>query len=93
MEALGKLLFYFAFMFNDGQVEAKIKEVHHCPPYEVVQKIAEHKMQDPKVLGWSAGCSEVMFLVKPSVSIERFSPSRHRSKDLQSLLADEYLEE
>ena len=70
-----------------------MKEVHHCPPYEVVQKIAEHKMQDPKVLGWSAGCSEVMFLVKPGVSIERFSPSKRQSKDLQSLLADEYPEE
>ena len=93
MEALGKLLFYYAFMFSDGQVEAKMKEVQRCPPYEIVQKIAEHKMQDPKVLGWSAGCSEVMFLVKPGASIERFSPSRHRSKDLQSLLADEYLEE
>jgi len=93
MEALGKLLFYYAFMFSDGQVEAKMKEVQRCPPYEIVQKIAEHKMQDPKVLGWSAGCSEVMFLVKPGVSIERFSPSRHRSKDQQLLLVDEYLEE
>ena len=93
MEALGKLLFYYAFMFSNGQVEAKMKEVQRCPPYEMVQDIAEYRMQDPKVLGWSAGCSEVMFLVKPGVSIERFSPSKHQSKDLQSLLEDEYLEE
>jgi len=90
---MAKLLFYYAFVLSNGQLEAKIKEVHECPPYEIVQRVAEYRMQDPAVLGWSAGCDEVIFAVKPSVSIERFSPSMHQSKDLQSLLADEYPEE
>ena len=93
MEVVAKLLFYYAFVLSNGHLEAKIKEVHECPPVEVVQRVAAYRMEDPAVLGWSAGCSEVDFVVKPGVSIERFSPSMHRSKDLQSLLADEYPEE